>query len=61
MSGHLKEQELSNIVWSLGRAGVHDSALMGELVAACTARLSSFMPQVKAVASLLITGGRQEQ
>jgi hypothetical protein len=42
----LKEQELSNIVWSLGRAHHHDPRLLSTLLMEMRAKIHLFMPQV---------------
>ncbi len=45
LAGHFKEQELSNVVWALGRAQHLDLSLLEPLLAVVRARLPAFMPQ----------------
>lgn len=47
-----KEQELSNIVWSLGRSHTHDPQLLGALLHEARTKLHHFMPQVRPGAPL---------
>ncbi len=43
-----KEQELSNVLWALGKMGVRRPDVMESLMAETRAKLHAFLPQVRA-------------
>lgn len=46
MIDQFKEQELSNVVWAFAKLHYYDQVLFKHLLAAVTAKLPHFLPQV---------------